>query len=207
MTIERKGLLLILSSPSGAGKTTLARALVNEDPNLTFSISVTTRPQRPQEIDGVHYHFVDTATFDQMTQEGAFIETATVFGNKYGTPKGPLEKTLQQGLDMVFDIDWMGARNITQAARSDVVSVFILPPSMAAQEQRLRTRSQDSEEIIQRRLAEASQEISHWHAYDYVIINNEIQKSTETLKAILTSERLRTTRQTGLKAFVSKMTE
>ncbi len=194
--------MLVLSSPSGAGKTTLARQLLENEPELSLSVSVTTRPARPGEIDGKDYIFVDTSTFTKMRDEGDFLEWALVFDNFYGTPQKTVEETLENGQDVLFDIDWQGAAQLSKVARSDLVTIFILPPSGKALEQRLRSRAQDSEEVVKRRMAGASNEIQHWDEYDYVIVNGDLEESLSELRAILKAERLKRQRRTGLTNFV-----
>jgi guanylate kinase len=203
--ISRRGLLLVLSSPSGAGKTTITRALIERDPLLRISVSATTRPQRPGEIDGQHYHFVDAARFEEMVRQGELLEHAIVFGNRYGTPRGPVEAVLGAGRDIVTDIDWQGTQQLKETVRSDLVSVFVLPPSMAALEERLRTRAQDAPEVVAERMAKSSDEMSHWPEYDYVIVNHDLEASVAQVQAILTAERLRRERQIGLAEFVNHL--
>ena len=199
--IARRGLMLVLSSPSGAGKTTLSRMLL-DDPAVELSISVTTRPQRPGEQDGAHYHFIDRARFDTMVKHGELLEWAEVFGHCYGTPRAPVEKALIAGRDVLFDIDWQGTQQVRETARSDLVSVFVLPPSAAELERRLHTRAQDAHEVIRTRMAKAADEMSHWAEYDYVIVNRKLDQAFAELKAILAAERLKRERQTGLSDFV-----
>jgi guanylate kinase len=205
--IRRRGLMLVLSSPSGAGKTTISRKLLERDRNLHMSVSVTTRPRRPGEVDGVHYHFIDHATFDRMVGEGALLEHAKVFGNYYGTPRAPVEAALAQGSDVLFDIDWQGTQQLVEKAREDLVSVFILPPSTRELERRLTTRAQDTPTEVARRMAKAADEMSHWAEYDYIIVNLDIDASTRRVEAILTAERLRRARQIGLADFVKDLRE
>ncbi|MEM6492351.1 MAG: guanylate kinase, partial [Pseudomonadota bacterium] len=195
---RRRGLMLILSSPSGAGKTTIARALLAGDSNLMMSISVTTRAKRPQETDGVDYSFIDDGVFTKMVDAGALLEHARVFDHHYGTPRGPVDAALAEGRDVLFDIDWQGAQQIKQTARDDVASVFILPPSVEELERRLSGRNSDSAETVRRRMAKASDEMSHWPEYDYVIVNTVIEDSIAQARAILTAERLRRHRRLGL---------
>jgi len=199
--------MLVLSSPSGAGKTTISRALLDRDDNLALSISATTRAARPGEVDGVHYHFVDEPTFRRMVAEGDFLEHAEVFGRLYGTPRGPVERTLEAGGDVLFDIDWQGTRQLRDTARADLVSVFVLPPSMDALAERLRQRDQDSEAVVQDRMAKATDEMSHWREYDYIVVNESIDESVRRVAAILQAERLRRERQTGLPDFVGRLTD
>jgi len=200
----RRGLMLILSSPSGAGKTTLTRNLKSEN-NLDLSISVTTRAKRPSEIEGVHYRFIDRATFDAMRQHNDLLEWAEVHGNGYGTPRKEVEASLAAGRDVLFDIDWQGTQQIVKKARADVVTIFILPPSMAELRSRLIRRAEDAEEVIVKRLANARDEIARWSQYDYVIVNNDLQAAYESIKAILTAERLKRSRAVGLNGFVDQL--
>lgn len=199
----RRGLLIILSSPSGAGKSTLASALRAWDPTITFSVSATTRAPRPGEQDGREYHFRSRETFEQMVAEGEMLEHAEVFGNFYGSPKAPVEEAIAAGRDVLFDIDWQGGQQIrTSPLQNDVVSIFILPPSIADLDQRLRKRAQDSAEVIAGRMAQSRAEISHWDAYQYVLVNRDIAESSELLKSIVTAERVKRARQPGLNDFV-----
>ncbi|HEY9345745.1 MAG TPA: guanylate kinase [Inquilinus sp.] len=203
--IARRGLMLVLSSPSGAGKTSITRAVLAQDPNLTISVSVTTRAQRPGEIDGTHYHFIDQATYDAMVANDELLERAKVFGNGYGTPRAPVEAALAAGRDVIFDIDWQGTQQLAQKVRTDLVSVFVLPPTVEALEQRLRARAQDSDEVIASRMAKAADEMSHWPEYDYAVINRDLDASIAQVQAILAAERLRRSRQTGLPDFVRSL--
>jgi guanylate kinase len=200
--IARRGLMLVLSSPSGAGKTTLSRRLLAADPMVELSISVTTRKQRPGEIAGTHYDFVDAAIFEQMVQDGALLEWAQVFGNRYGTPRAPVEAALARGRDVLFDIDWQGTQQLREKARGDLVSVFVLPPSVPELERRLHSRAQDSDATIRARMAQVFDELSHWAEYDYVVINNDIERAFADVQSILAAERLKRERQTGLSTFV-----
>ena len=200
--IHRRGLLLVLSSPSGAGKTTLARALLASDALITMSVSVTTRPRRPSEEDGRDYHFTDAAGFARMEANGELLESARVFSNSYGTPRVPVAAAIKAGRDVLFDIDWQGAQQLSEKMAGDLVRVFILPPSGAALEERLRNRAQDPPDVVAKRMAEASNELSHWAEYDYVIVNETLAESLAGLRAILTAERLKRDRQSGLAAFV-----
>ncbi|GAB4193552.1 MAG: guanylate kinase [Thalassobaculales bacterium] len=200
--VQRRGLMLVLSSPSGAGKTSISRRLVEEDAGIGFSVSATTRPMRPGEVDGRDYWFVDRPRFEAMVAEGALLEHAVVFGNLYGTPRAPVEAALAAGRDMLFDVDWQGAQQIAEAARDDLVSVFILPPSVAELARRLAARRQDPPEVVRARMERAADEMSHWAEYDYVIINHDLADSVARLRAILTAERLRRSRQVGLGNFV-----
>ena len=205
--IHRRGFLLVLSSPSGAGKTTITRRLIERDATLSLSVSVTTRPPRPGETDGRDYRFIDQAQFDRMVAEGALLEHATVFEHKYGTPRQPIETALAAGHDIVTDIDWQGTQQLGASLPFDIVSVFVLPPSMAALEARLKTRAQDSAEVVAARMAKSAEEMSHWSEYDYVIVNREIDESVALVQAIVTAERLRRTRQIGLADFVNRLRE
>ncbi|MFZ1662850.1 MAG: guanylate kinase [Paracoccaceae bacterium] len=200
--MQRKGLLIILSSPSGAGKSTLAKRLMLWDPTLRFSVSATTRAPRPGEEDGREYYFRSRAEFQTMVAAGDMLEHAEVFGNFYGSPKAPVEKAMAEGRDTLFDIDWQGGQQVKQAMSSNVVSIFILPPSMAELERRLRTRGQDSDEVIAGRMAKSEAEISHWAEYDYVLINNDLDQAEADLITILSAERMRRDRQPGLSEFV-----
>jgi guanylate kinase len=200
--IARRGVLLVLSSPSGAGKTTLSRVLLDRDCGIRLSISVTTRKPRPGEEDGKDYIFVDEARFETMRKKGDLLEWAKVFGNSYGTPRAPVEAAIARGEDVLFDIDWQGAQQLSEKMAGDLVRVFILPPSGAVLETRLRGRAQDPPEIVAKRMAEASSEISHWAEYDYVIVNADLETSISGLKAILAAERLKRERLLGLSQFV-----
>ena len=202
MRVRRRGLLLVLSSPSGAGKTTIARRLIAADPGLTLSVSVTTRPPRQGEIDGRDYRFIDRARFDEMLAQGEFLEHATVFGHSYGTPRRLIEEALADGRDIVGDVDWQGAQQLTERVRRDLVAVFVLPPSLDALRTRLQSRAQDSAAIVAARMAKSAEEMSHWSEYDYVIVNRDIDKSVAQAQAIVTAERLRRSRQIGLADFV-----
>jgi guanylate kinase len=200
--VERRGLMFVLSSPSGAGKTTLSRLLIERTPGLKMSVSATTRPMRPGEVDGRDYHFIDAASFEQMTNRSELLEWATVFDNRYGTPRAPVEAALSAGQDVLFDIDWQGTQQLREKARDDVVSVFILPPSAADLEKRLKTRAQDSDEVIRGRMSRASHEMSHWAEYDYIVINHDIDAAFAEVQSILKAERLKRERQVGLSGFV-----
>ena len=200
--ISRRGLMLVLSSPSGAGKTSIARQLLAEDANLTLSVSATTRLSRPNEVDGRDYHFVSQQRFDEMIAAEAFLEYATVFGNSYGTPKADVMAVLDAGSDVLFDIDWQGTQQVANAARDDLVSVFILPPSRASLQSRLESRAQDSAEVVAARMAKASDEISHYPEYDYIVVNDDLDRSVRSVRAILAAERLRRERQNGMTEFV-----
>ena len=203
--ISRRGLMLVLSSPSGAGKTTLSRRLLAEFPDLTMSISVTTRPKRSGEVDGVDYYFIDPIAFDLMINKRELLEHAKVFDHYYGTPAGPVEDTLARGRDILFDIDWQGAQQLKQEKRDDLASIFILPPSTKELEQRLKSRAQDSDEVVARRMSKASNEISHWPEYDYVVINQDMEDALAQVRAILIAERLKRARQTYLVNFVKRL--
>jgi len=204
-TIHRRGFLLVLSSPSGAGKTTITRRLLDRDPTLSLSVSVTTRPARPGEVDGRDYCFIDQPRFDMMVAAGDLLEHASVFGHHYGTPRQPIEAALAAGRDIVTDIDWQGTQQLGATLPHDLVTVFVLPPTMAALEMRLRQRAQDSAEIVQGRMAKSAEELSHWSEYDYVIVNRELDNSVAAVEAIVTAERLRRTRQLGLADFVNRL--
>ena len=200
---ERRGLLIILSSPSGAGKSTLARKLMDWDPTLSFSVSATTRAPRPGEVDGVHYHFVTESGFKTMVAEGQMLEHAHVFGNFYGSPLGPVKAAIDSGRDVLFDVDWQGAQQIARSALQDhVLSIFVLPPSIAELRRRLEERGQDAPEVIAKRMQKSWDEISHWDGYDYVLVNDDLEASFERLKTIVTAERLRLVQQPGLVDFV-----
>jgi guanylate kinase len=205
--MNRRGLLLILSSPSGAGKSTLSRMLMAWDPTMRFSVSATTRPARPGEVDGREYYFRSRAEFEAMVDEGEMLEHAEVFGNLYGSPRGPVEAAMKAGRDTVFDIDWQGGQQIRQAMRDDVVSIFVLPPSIAELERRLRSRGQDSDEVIAGRMAKSRDEISHWAEYDFVLINQDLDATFSDLKTIVQGQRLRRDRQPELSAFVRGLNE
>lgn len=200
--IQRRGLMLVLSSPSGAGKTTLSRQLLDNDKQIQLSVSATTRARRPSEKDGVDYRFVDTATFSGMIQRGEFLEHARVFDHYYGTPRAPVEAALNGGRDVLFDIDWQGTQQLKEKAREDVVSIFILPPSRTELERRLRGRAQDAADIVAQRMAKANDELSHWAEYDYVIVNDDISVAEIKIAHIVEAERHKRARQTGLSDFV-----
>lgn len=201
-TLPRRGLMLVLSSPSGAGKTTIARRLLAEETELHMSVSVTTRPMRPGETDGVDYHFIGRDRYRAMIAEDALLEHAQVYDHGYGTPRAPVDEALEAGRDVLFDIDWQGAGKLKQSSPNDVVTIFLLPPSAQILSERLRSRAQDSEEVVARRMAGAANEIQHWDEYDYVIVNQDIEASVKAVQAILAAERLRRTRQTALDRFV-----
>ncbi len=204
--IARRGLMLVLSSPSGAGKTTVSRRLL-DDPDLTMSVSVTTRPRRPGEVEGVDYEFVDNIEFNLMLNRQELLEHAKVFDHYYGTPSAPIEAVLAAGRDVLFDIDWQGTQQVAQGARGDLVSIFILPPSTLELERRLQRRAQDSAEVVARRMAKAADEMSHWREYDYIVVNDDIDDTVAKVRAILNAERLRRDRQTGLVDFVAGLRE
>ena len=203
--IRRRGFLLVLSSPSGAGKTTITHRLVQQDPSLARSVSVTTRLPRPGEINGTDYVFIDRARFDAMVAAGDLLEHATVFGNSYGTPRRPVEHTLAAGRDIVADLDWQGAQQLAESVPHDLVSVFILPPDTTALEMRLRSRAQDSAAVVAQRMAKSAEEMSHWSEYDYVLVNRDLMTSVTEVAAIVTAERLKRTRQTGLADFLNSL--
>lgn len=206
--MKRTGLLIILSSPSGAGKSTLARRLMDWDPGLSFSVSATTRPSRPGEIEGQHYHFTTPDAFRRLVAEGQMLEHAEVFGNYYGSPRGPVEIAMNEGRDTLFDVDWQGGQQIRASALgAHAVSIFVLPPSLPELERRLRGRGQDSEEVIAGRMLKSRNEISHWAEYDYVLVNDDLDVTEARLRAILTAERLRRDRQSDLGIFVKRLME
>ncbi|HWJ68649.1 MAG TPA: guanylate kinase [Sphingobium sp.] len=204
-SFKRRGLLFVLSSPSGAGKSTISRKLLADDPGLNMSVSATTRPPRPGEVDGRDYHFVDLARFREMTTDNQFLEWAHVFDHRYGTPRAPVEAMLEAGHDVLFDIDWQGAQQLHQLAGGDVVRVFILPPSMVELERRLRGRGTDSDDVIERRMARSHGEIAHWDSYDYVLVNDDAEACFAKVRTILHAERLKRSRQTGLIGFIRKL--
>jgi guanylate kinase len=200
--IARRGLMLVLSSPSGAGKTTLSRRLLERDDNVTLSVSVTTRKKRPSEMEGRDYYFIDRRRFDALVEKGELLEWAEIFDNYYGTPKKAVMDALSAGRDVLFDIDWQGTKQLSKAASADIASVFVLPPSVSELERRLHTRAQDDYETIHRRMAKAADEMSHWNEYDYVVINRDLDQAFAEVTAILTAERLKRERQPGLSDFV-----
>jgi guanylate kinase len=203
--IKRRGLMLVLSSPSGAGKTTLSRELLQSDNGIVISVSATTRARRPNEVDGRDYHFVTPEKFAAMVKSDEFFEHATVFEHRYGTPKQPVMAALAAGRDVLFDIDWQGTQQLKESAREDLVSVFVLPPSHDELERRLKTRAQDSDDVVARRMAKAASEISHWPEYDYVVLNRDIARALAQVKAILEAERARRTRLIGVGEFVAEL--
>tara|TARA_B100000678_G_scaffold285847_1_gene289611 strand:+ start:1315 stop:1965 length:651 start_codon:yes stop_codon:yes gene_type:complete len=202
---KRRGVLFVLSSPSGAGKSTIARKLLAAEPKLGMSVSATTRTIRPGEVDGKDYHFVDLERFREMASNNEFLEWAHVFDHRYGTPKKPVYDMLEAGQDVLFDIDWQGAQQLFQIAGGDVVRVFILPPSMEELRDRLERRATDSQEIIDSRMARAEREVSHWDGYDYVLVNDDVEECFESVKTILAAERLKRSRQTGVIGFIRKL--
>jgi guanylate kinase len=203
--IHRRGLMLVLSSPSGAGKTTISRELLKRESGLVMSVSATTRPPRPGEIDGRDYFFKSDAEFAAMAKQGEFLEHARVFDNHYGTPRAAVEAALRAGMDVLFDVDWQGTQKLKETARADLASVFILPPSLAELESRLRTRAQDPPEVVRARMARAAAEMSHWAEYDYIVVNVDVESSIARVQAILAAERLKRDRQSGLAEFVAGM--
>jgi len=203
--LKRRGILLVLSSPSGAGKTTITRALVKRDRNLKLSVSATTRPRRPGELDGKHYHFVTRKKFAAMVRNGALLEHARVFGHQYGTPRAPVARALDRGVDVICDVDWQGTKKMKARLPKDLVSVFILPPSLAALERRLKRRAQDSRDVVRARMAMSAKEMSHYEDYDYIVVNRLLPASIAQVAAILAAERLRRRRQRGLDKFVNRL--
>ena len=203
--VQRRGLMLVLSSPSGAGKTTLSRRLLQSDVAIAMSVSATTRPPRQGEMEGKDYFFVSSSLFTGMVEGGAFLEHALVFGNHYGTPKEPVMLALAKGRDVLFDIDWQGTQQLRQQAGDDLVSIFVLPPSHGELERRLRARAQDAEDVVAQRMARANDEISHWAEYDYVVINDDLDATLVKIQTILAAERMKRGRQTGIPAFVSAL--
>ena len=204
--IRRRGLMLVLSSPSGAGKTTLSRRLLESDSGIVMSVSATTRPKRPTEVEGRDYFFVSSDAFGEMARAGELLEHATVFENQYGTPRQPVMDALAAGRDVLFDIDWQGTQQLKERVREDLVSIFILPPTHAELERRLRSRAQDSDAVVAKRMAEAAAEISHWPEYDYVIVNDDVERAHARVLSILAAERCRRTRLAGVGDFVAQLT-
>jgi guanylate kinase len=202
MEISRRGLMLVLSSPSGAGKSTISRAILDNHTHLSMSISATTRPMRPGEVEGKDYLFLDQELFDEMVEAEEFLEYATVFGQSYGTPRAPVERALKRGYDVLFDVDWQGTQQLKQTAHEELVSIFILPPSLEELEKRLYARAQDSDEVVKTRMAKATSEMSHWAEYDYIVINHDLEESVSQVESILAAERLRRERRRGLTEFV-----
>lgn len=203
--VVRRGLMLVLSSPSGAGKSTLSRLLLAADPNVELSVSVTTRPRRLSEVEGRDYHFIDQRKFDAMVGSGELLEWATVFGHSYGTPRAPVERALAAGRDALFDIDWQGSRQLIKKCRAQVVTIFILPPSLAELDRRLRRRAEDTDDIIRRRMERVTDELAHWEEYDYVIVNRDLDRALGDVRTVLAAERLRRERQTGLADFLRRL--
>ena len=203
--ISRRGLMLVLSSASGAGKSTISKALLKTDGDLTMSVSATTRPMRSGEVEGQDYYFIDQEKFEAMARDGEFLEHATVFENSYGTPTAPVEKALSEGRDVLFDVDWQGTQQLAENALNDLVSVFILPPSIEELERRLHSRAQDSDEVVAKRMAKATSEMSHWREYDYIIVNVDVDISVARVEAVLAAERLKRDRQSGMGDFVRGM--
>jgi len=202
--IRRRGLMLVVSSPSGAGKTSITRRLLELEPEVTLSVSVTTRKQRPSEVDGVHYHFIDEARFAAMVARGELLEHALIYGNHYGTPRGAVETALAAGRDVLFDIDWQGAQQLRGSASDDMVGVFILPPSIPELARRLTTRAEDSDDTVRYRLAQVANDVTHWAEYEYVLVNRDLEQSVGALRAILGAERLRRRRHPALNEFVQQ---
>ena len=207
MAISRRGLMLVLSSPSGAGKTTISRRLLAEEPGIRMSVSATTRPRRPGEVHGQDYFFEDSEDFQLMVNRDELLEHAKVFGNYYGTPRAPVEDALSDGKDVLFDIDWQGTQQLEAKMRDDLVSVFIVPPSVAELERRLKTRAQDSDEVVAQRMSKAADELSHYPEYDYIILNDDVESSVASVRAILRAERLKRDRQIGLPDFMKRLRE
>jgi len=205
--IKRRGLMLVLSSPSGAGKSSIARRIIDNDPNIALSVSVTTRAKRPGEVDGVDYHYIDKVEFDLMRNRGELLESAKVFNNYYGTPRKPVEQALEDGKDVLFDIDWQGTQQLEETAQHDLVTVFILPPSTTDLERRLKARAQDPPEVVAKRMDKAADEMSHYPEYSYIIVNRDLEESVRLVSAILTAERLKRDRQSGLSDFVKGLRE
>ncbi len=204
---QRRGMMLVLSSPSGAGKTTISRKLLQLDPSMKLSISVTTRPRRANESDGIDYHFMDKDEFERLRERGGLLEWAQVFDNYYGTPAAPVRESLGEGRDVLFDVDWQGHKQLVENAREDLVSIFILPPSFQELSRRLKARAMDTEEVIRRRMSKAPEEISHWDEYDYVLVNEDVEETLATVQGIIEVERLKRRRQIGLADFVRSLQE
>ena len=205
--VARRGLMLVLSSPSGAGKTTISRLILEKETNISMSVSATTRPKRPGEVEGRDYYFIDPTEFNLMVNRRELLEHAKVFGHYYGTPRAPVENALESGSDVIFDIDWQGAQQLTEKARHDIVSVFILPPSTEELDRRLYRRAQDSAGVVAARMAKAPDEMSHWAEYDFIVINQDVEISVTQIQAILAAERLRRQRQIGLSELVKRLQE
>ncbi|ANM09932.1 guanylate kinase [Rhizobium leguminosarum bv. trifolii] len=205
--IARRGLMLVISSPSGAGKSTIARTLLEQDRQIGLSVSVTTRQRRPSEVEDVHYHFKSVREFERMRDSDALLESAEVHGNFYGTPREPVEQAMAEGRDMLFDIDWQGAQQLQEKMSADVVSIFVLPPTMTELQSRLHRRAEDSEEVIQTRLANSRAEIAHWREYDYVIVNDDLNAAFDAVQSIVKAERLRRDRRHGMFDFVRELLE
>ncbi|MBB3389840.1 guanylate kinase [Rhizobium sp. BK275] len=205
--IARRGLMLVISSPSGAGKSTIARTLLETDKQIGLSVSVTTRQRRPSEVEGVHYHFKSVREFERLRDSDSLLEWAEVHGNFYGTPREPVEQAMSEGRDMLFDIDWQGAQQLQQKMQADVVSIFVLPPTMTELQSRLHRRAEDSEEVIQTRLANSRAEIAHWREYDYVIVNDDLNAALDAVQSIVKAERLRRDRRHGMFDFVRELLE
>ena len=207
INVKRRGLMLVLSSPSGAGKTTIARRLLEDEPELTLSVSVTTRPRRPSEVDGVHYHFILRETYDRMVEKGELLEHAEVYGHGYGTPAAAVEGALEEGRDVLFDIDWQGAQQLRQQVSQDIVTMFILPPSTEELARRLKKRAEDTDDVVAKRLSQVAADVTHWAEYDYVMINHDLEQSIAAARSVLVAERLKRRRQVGLADFVSQFRE
>ncbi|RUM26508.1 guanylate kinase [Rhizobium vallis] len=205
--IARRGLMLVISSPSGAGKSTIARTLLETDKHIGLSVSVTTRQRRPSEVEAVHYHFKSVREFERLRDSDALLEWAEVHGNFYGTPREPVEQAMAEGRDMLFDIDWQGAQQLQEKMSADVVSIFVLPPTMTELQSRLHRRAEDSEEVIQTRLANSRAEIAHWREYDYVIVNDDLNTAFDAVQSIVKAERLRRDRRHGMFDFVRELLE
>ncbi len=207
INVKRRGLMLVLSSPSGAGKTTIARSLLDVEPELTLSVSVTTRPRRPSETDGVHYHFISRERYDAMVEAGELLEHAEVYGHGYGTPAAAVEGALDSGRDVLFDIDWQGAQQLRQQVSQDIVTMFILPPSTDELARRLKKRAEDTDDVVAKRLSQVAADVTHWAEYDYVMINHDLKRSIAAARSVLVAERLKRRRQVGLADFVGQFRE